>query len=430
MWRRGAAAACALASAVSLGACASSSTPPSSQSAFVRADDVALRTVTLSEATAVPAVVEASRALGTTALSLAPQDQNAVVSPAGLATALAMLAEGVGGASLAELENVLGAPGAERRDAFAALRAALLEWDGDPASATGGDLPERPLVHLADEVVVHGGFPVHEDYLRALASGFDAGVQYADLSSASGKAVLDEWVARHTGGLIEESAITPNRDLKLVLQDAIVLAARWRTPFDASNTSAAPFRLGDGKTVDVETMSSHDLHAAYAEVDGWVALRLPYTDALHADVLLPPTGTDPAALTPDLLDAVSSSLDSAALARIGLALPTLDIAPPALDVVPMLPALGLGSLRCGSRTDLRGIADAELCLGQAAQQSMLTIDEDGTVAAAVTELGIVATSADVVDHEVAFDRPFIVSVSHTETGWPLFLAAVRDPRHG
>jgi serine protease inhibitor len=27
------------------------------------------------------------------------------------------------------------------------------------------------------------------------------------------------------------------------------------------------------------------------------------------------------------------------------------------------------------------------------------------------------------------DRPFLVQIAHTQTGWPLFLAAVRDPRH-
>jgi serpin B len=33
------------------------------------------------------------------------------------------------------------------------------------------------------------------------------------------------------------------------------------------------------------------------------------------------------------------------------------------------------------------------------------------------------------ERELRFDRPYLFTVVHDETGWPLFQAAVRDPRH-
>lgn len=400
----------------------------------VRAEGVSLRVVSPAEAAALPEVVAASSSIGLTALGLAPRSGNAVVSPASLTVALAMLAEGAQRATLDALEQALGASGEERRDAFAALRGAVLAFDGDPAEATGETLPERPIVHLANRVVVDEGFEVHDAFLEALAEGFDAGVLYTDLGSPSAKAVLSEWIEEHTGGLIEESAIEPRPDLRVVLQDALLLAARWQTPFEASGTAALPFTLADGSTVDTRTMSSAGPAFAYAQSDGWQAVRLPYADALHADVLLPPEGVDPAEASPQLLAELSRALDAAVPEAIELRLPTLEVKPEPFDLLDsgVFDAIGVGAVLCSSGSaDLSGIAlePGELCLGQAAQQTVLQVDEEGTVAAAVTELGAVESAAPAIERQVHFDRPFLFTVAHAETGWPLFLAAVRDPRH-
>jgi len=276
-------------------------------------------------------------------------------------------------------------------------------------------------------VVTDDGFEVDPAYLQALADVFDAGVQRADLGSDAGMAVLSAWIRHHTGGLIKKTAIEPNPDLRLVLQDAVLLAARWQKPFDHHATAARPFTLPGGTAVDAETMAAMNPFA-YAEVEGWRAVRLPYVEALHADILLPPQGTDPAEATPELLAEVSAALDAARPALVDLTLPTLDIGPDTLNLRAALPAIGAPVL-CVDTPDLSGMGSGDLCVLQAVQQAVLRVDEEGTVAAAVTEIGVGETAAPMPDHELHFDRPFLLTISHTATAWPLFLAAVRDPRH-
>lgn len=394
---------------------------------LLRADGVSARLVPVGDAAALPDVVAATRRIGTTTLKLAPRDTNAVVSPSSLVLALGMLTEGARGSTLTALEGALGATGEDRRDALAALRGALLAKDGDPAAATADELPERPIIHLASRIVTDDGFEVDPAYLDALADVFDAGVQETDLGSQAGMDVLSAWLRHHTGGLIEKTAIEPNPDLRLVLQDAILLAARWQTPFEHPATAPRPFTLPDGSAVDTETMAAMTSFA-YAEVAGWRAVRLPYVEALHADVLLPPQGTDPAQATPELLAEVSAALDAAAPELIDLTLPTLDIGPDKLDLLDVLPAIGAPVL-CADAPDLSGMGPGDLCVLQAVQQAVLQVDEDGTVAAAVTEIGVGESAAPLPDHQLHFDRPFLLTISHTETAWPLFLAAIRDPRH-
>ncbi|MFE9233012.1 serpin family protein [Cellulosimicrobium funkei] len=392
--------------------------------------DTARDVVRVTDAGATPRVVDATERLGLTMLAAAPRDGNVVVSPASAVVALSMLAEGARGDTALTLDDVLGASGQDRTDAVNALLASLDAYDGDPAQVRADELPEKPLVHVANQVVLDDQAQVHDTYLEALAAGYGAGVLETDLGSEPGIEPLDRWVRHHTGGLVEESAVEPDVDSRLALQNAALLAARWSSPFEEQATRPSPFALADGSEVDAEAMhQEHDW--SYAEVDGWQAVRLPYTEGFHADVVLPPDGVDPATLAQDTNAALRAALDAAPSRSVALTLPTLDVdAEAPLDLTPALAAAGLGDLMV--EPDLTGISDeADLKVTQAWQQAVLRVDEDGTVAAAVTEVVVGVESAPLIEDvvELRVDRPYVFAVSHTETAWPLFTAAIRDPRH-
>ncbi|MCO7275043.1 serpin family protein [Cellulosimicrobium cellulans] len=428
--RTGAAVAAAAAVVGLVAACATG--VPAGPDLPLATSDAARHVVAVSEADATPDVVGATEELGLTMLDAAPREGNVVVSPASAVVALSMLAEGARGETAASLDAALGATGQDRTDAVNALLAALQDYDGDPALVQKDELPKTPLVHVANQVVLDDQAQVHDTYLEALATGYGAGVLHTDLGTASGIAPLSAWVRFHTGGLIEKSAIEPDTDLRLVLQNAVLFAARWEAPFDEGETRPSPFVLPTGEGVDVESLSLTESWA-YAEHDGWRGLRLPYVDGFHADVVLPPEGTDPATSTPTRTATLREALDAAAPQRVALTMPTLDIpVERATDLRPALAAAGLGGLFDPvDSPDLGGISDEDLFVSQAKQQAMLQVDAEGTVAAAVTELGAQAMSSEVEVVPVTFrvDRPYLFSVSHTETGWPLFTAAIRDPRH-
>src|SRR5699024_2466218 len=99
-------------------------------------------------------VVDATWSLGLAALGAAKPGAGVVVSPSSLYVALSMLADGASGAGLAATEDVLGASGDARHAAVVALRGSLGAYDGDPALVGGDELPERPVVHQAGQLVV------------------------------------------------------------------------------------------------------------------------------------------------------------------------------------------------------------------------------------------------------------------------------------
>ena len=82
--------------------------------------------------------------------------------------------------------------------------------------------------------------------------------------------------------------------------------------------------------------------------------------------------------------------------------------------------------------DLSGISTTEqLRVSQVLQQAYLNLDEEGTVAAAVTDIGVETSGALPGEPAVRMtvDRPYLLRIAHTETHLPLFLAAIRSPRH-
>lgn len=352
-------------------------------------------------------------------------DITTVTSPASLQVALSMAAEGAEGPTLAELEMLIGASGQDRSEAINALTGTLGVLDGDPAVVQDDELPETPMVHRADRLVLDDDLTVKQSFVDALARSYDAPAETVDLASDEGKGVLDSWVAEHTGGLVPTSAIEPAPNLRLVLQDAIVLAARWDEPFYAALTEPDAFTLPSGEVVDVDLMSTgEERDMVYAEVEGWQAVRLPYTGGrVHCDVILPPVGTAPTAMTAELLDELGQALDSGARSLVILRMPVVD-AESKLDLEPYLADHAPSSLQGG----FGGITDQPVFIDQAMQQGVLAIDEDGTVAAAVTEIGFADSGPVQPPIELTVDRPYLVRIADGQTGWPLFLAHVADPR--
>jgi serine protease inhibitor len=64
------------------------------------------------------------------------------------------------------------------------------------------------------------------------------------------------------------------------------------------------------------------------------------------------------------------------------------------------------------------------------QQSVLEVNESGSIGASATYLSVVALSIqpDIEDRDMIVDRPFIVMIVDRKYAVPYFIAKVSDPR--
>ncbi|TDE88919.1 serpin family protein [Occultella glacieicola] len=368
-------------------------------------------------------VVAATSGLGARLLNADP-DQNLVVSPISVMVAFAMLREGAATTTAAELDRALGFPAEYRGEAMNALLGQLQLHEGDPGEVTVGQVPPEPVLHVADQLFVQEGFEVQQPFLDALATHYGADVLRVDFAArgpASGRAVVDDWVAEHTGGEVDEAPMPFDRTTRLALLNAVRLAAAWQEPFSDA-TALGQFHRPDGTTTTAAFLEDTRELAYLTTQNGTAAVRIPYTAAFAMDVVLPAPGLrwDPAGW-PE----AAAGLDAAAPVSVELTLPTWSHTS-SLDLSPSLREAGLTET-LGAAPDLSGIAPG-LWISAAAHQATITVDAAGTVAGAVT--GIAATeSAEVVEGAPVFraDRPFAYRIVHLPTGLPVFMGQVVDP---
>ena len=173
----------------------------------------------------------------------------------------------------------------------------------------------------------------------------------------------------------------------------------------------------------------HSAGYRYATAGGWTAAALPYRGGrLTMTALLPRSGR--VALGCQLPPAAALRTLDSALARAG---PAAAIALPKVSLVSrrdmngLLTRLGMG-IAFGGLADFAGLSPRACCIALVEHAATLQVGEEGTVGSAATAVGLVPTDTQVpAGPQIAFDRPYLMLVTDTATGEPLFLARVADP---
>jgi serpin B len=338
---------------------------------------------------------------------------NVLISATSAAEALTLLYPAAGDSTAEAIGDLLHLPAwsddvvaamRDRTTALAALRSAERPREDGPDSL-------RSSNHLWTSPAVAPSV----DYLDDIATALDARVEALDFAGDPDGATdrINASVRQDTAGLIEQLYGSPlPADTVAVLTNALHLTARWATPFGAS--ANAPFTAPDGTTT-VDMM--HGSSGLARSAGGWRSVELPYVDrTLVAHVVLPPEGTDPCALDATTLDAVTA----AAPAEVDLSMPRLRLEQ-THELLPVLEDMGLPPAG-----EFPGLGAGALAVSGVVQKTFLLVDEEGTEAAAATGVGL-AGSAPIEREHVVVDRPYLLLLSDTATGSPLFTAVVQDP---
>ncbi len=417
--------AAAVAAALTLTACTAPPSPP--PPALMTADGVQRASAALPAYAGELAMFrESARKLGGALLADGGEagNGNVVSSPASLMIALAMLRAGAAGETAAEMDRVLGFPSTGRDEAMNALLASLEKFDGDPGLVDEKEPPRTPVLHIANGLFVDRGAATGESYLETLARHYGTGVYPVDfVDEDTTKPAIDAWVDKNTGGRIKKAPAEYDPDNTFSLLNAVYFASAWKVPFDPSDTADLRFTTADGEQILVPTMQTIQA-AAYAEGPGWRAVDLPYADGFAMRLVLPDEGAP--GVGTEVLAGAAAELGAAAPSPVQIFLPAWDHKSD-FNLRKVFSGLGLDHM-LGTDADFNAIQRG-MMLTQAAQAANITVSEKGTVAAAVTQINAKETSAVVPPPQVLrFDRPFHYEIVHAETGMPLFMGTVVDPR--
>ena len=350
------------------------------------------------------------------------QDKNIFISPLSISIALAMTLNGASGETELAMANTLQLQGLDTESintGYTGLRQALQVAD------------PKVILTIANALWARQDVPFKQDFLQRNTEYFGAEVSTLNFTVPNTLTTINQWVNTNTNGKITKILDEINPDMVLFLINAIYFKGTWQTEFDPAHTRDGTFQPGTDREKQVPMMTRTGDYPYYENhEEKFQAISLPYGNGrMSMYIFLPSPESD--------LSTFLNGLDTENWEHwisqfneqeVFLSMPKFKLEYEKTLNNP-LQALGMGIAFAPGAADFSRMADLEalgknLYIGEVLHKAVVEVNEEGTEAAAVTSVGIRATSA-----PPAFiaNRPFFFAIRDNETKTVLFMGTVVEP---
>jgi serpin B len=327
--------------------------------------------------------------------------------------ALGMTMNGASNATYAQMKSTLGFGAASDADVNASYKSTIALLRGLDPSVD---------FRIANSIWYRNTFAFNQSFLDVSKSTFDAQVSALDFGSPSSVATINNWVSSATSGRIPTIVDNIGGDQVMFLVNAIYFKGAWRDKFDPTQTQDAPFH-GVAGDQTAKLMHRHGPISFYFSPQ-FFAAELPYGNKAFAMTILVPRDSVS-------VEAVAASLQASTWNTIVASLHelTTDVYLPKLQLQwsrtlnDDLAALGMHDAFDPASADFTRMSPAgrSLYVNEVKQKTFVDITEEGTEAAAVTNVGIAVTS---LPPSLRADKPFIFVIRDRLSGTILFMGKI------
>ncbi len=346
--------------------------------------------------------------------------KNVFVSPSSVAIALSMTYNGAKGETQQAIAKALEMQGMSLSDinqSNANLKTSL--ESGDPSVQ----------LTIANSLWARKGVDFKPEFIQQNQAFYAAEVKSLDFADPSAPDQINGWVKKNTQGKISEIVDRIDADQVMFLINAIYFKGKWMNEFDKSQTTDQPFTLADGRQEQRPMMSQRGDYR-YIENQQFQAVSLPYGKGRTSlYVFLPKPNSNLAEFQKMLtaenwqtwMKTFGKREGSIQLPRFKMEYET--------QLRKSLSAMGMGIAFDPSKADFSNLSTTSTRIDEVKHKTFVEVNEEGTEAAAVTSIGIRATSAqtDVAPFSMTVDRPFFCAIRDNKTGEILFMGAIVDP---
>lgn len=274
-----------------------------------------------------------------------------------------------------------------------------------------------------------------ESFSSKMQEVYDAKVEKTDFSREALIAIND-WASEKTHGMIPElynvdEGVSPY--LMVVLANALYFNAVWKEPFYKElTTKGSFFTTGKDGAIPIDMMKEGG-YRNYLQCETFDLCEKPYGNGAFSMVfLLPHESIVLSQCISDLAkkdwNTLTTSLEKS-YSLVNLTVPKFEWKDLQYDLIPSLKAMGMQVPFTGN-ADFRNMTDeADLLIGAVDQYTALTLNEQGTQAAAITKVEVEATSNGGEEPnpvDFTLNRPFALLIKEKSTGVILFAGAVNN----
>ena len=370
------------------------------------------QTQTLYDTSAVQDTAAALTGFGAKLLQNEMQEENPLVSPLSVASALSMTANGAVGETKTQMEQVLGADTGSLNAYFSVLQASL-----------GNDkqLKAANSIWMKDTNTLH----VEDAFLQQNADSYAAELYSAPFDDST-KTAINDWVSKQTDKMIPEILDELSEDAVMYLVSALAFDAKWDRPFKSYEVWDGAFTARGG-----QEQTGDFLHGAVGQ----------YLSDEHAEGFLKAYAGGKyafAALLPEESTSIEDYVNQLTGERLHaiLASPideSVEIALPKFqtefsdELSGSLKSLGMTDALDGEKADFTALGTSDegnIFISRVLHKTFMQVDEEGTKAGAATAVEAAAEGAALYPHSVILNRPFVYMIVDLETKLPIFLGAL------
>jgi serpin B len=329
------------------------------------------------------------------------QDENLFFSPSSISLLMSALSLGADPEAATEIQKSFG---------FANNKMMLDTVKKTRASASGNFIISNSFWYQND-------WKVDSTYQQKLTKLFGAEIQGTDfVKDAQGATKqINAWIEKSTDETIKDffkdgqiHGLT-----RFVAVNALLFKGKWNFAFEKENTREKPFY---GKNESKVQMMYQTAKFSYHETNAYQSIKLPYKDSfLEMLVFLPKPSTTFESL---IDDNILTSFDTEnRKIEVILSLPKFETETD-INFIPILKNLGVNKVFSDGFEPMFNVKEKELGLTVVQQKAKVQVDEEGTVAVAVSGAVGSIRSLPVRVEKIEFtaDHLFLYIIRDSETG--------------
>lgn len=342
--------------------------------------------------------------------STCEEEENTLVSPMSVLSALAMTANGARGETRSQMENTLGGTVEQLNGALTGL----------------GQEEDSPL-YLANSIwFAEGGrITPNPDFLQINADYYRAGVFEAPFDQTT-VTDINRWVKEHTHGMVEEILKKIPHDTVMYLINALAFEAEWENPYQKDDMWQQAFTNQAGEVQQVSMMHSEEMF--YLRDDQAQGFMKYYQGGRYAFVALLPDKGNSVLDYVEGLDGqqLKALLDNPTSVPVMTTMPKFE-SEMEVDLREVLKEMGMDLPFDSAQadfTDLGTSPEGNLYINQVFHKAYLEVEEKGTRGGAATAVEMNTEAAPEEQMVVTLDRPFAYMVVDTSSMLPVFMGTV------
>ncbi len=259
------------------------------------------------------------------------------------------------------------------------------------------------------------GAKISDDFKKVITENYLATVSFTNNANAVND--INKWAEKQTNGRIKNLLNKIPKNFVSALCNAVYFNASWSQEFSPKNNYKGVFTPKDGKRVETEYMKQSISHN-YFENEKYQLLRKYYSSGAYMYFLLPAKGYEDITIaevmsTQKIEDFVDSDYETITT----FAVPKFKIDYSFAELNEILKNTELSQLFNLDNTGITNILtpSAQLTISNVVQKATISIDENGTEAAAVTDLEQTDCSdIEYLYYDMILDRPFTFFVVYDD----------------